>query len=216
MVWVRRLVLVVSAVVVALQGFLFYVQLRAHGRVLLRLDELGERLARAEASLEELTTLGRAGWSSPHAGVDHALPEAPEGLPRGRPAPEFTLPDLEGRERTLREFLGKPLLVVFFSPRCEFSRQLAPRLGQLPEDGPRVLLISHGEPEEHRRLAREHGWRCDVVLQQDWETSIAWQAYGTPTGYLVDARGRIASELIIGADDLLGLVEAVPDTSKQG
>ena len=216
MVWVRRLALVVPAVVVAFQGFLFYVQLRAHGRVLLRLDELGEWLARIEATLEELTTLGGAGGSSPHAGVDDALPEAPEGLPRGSPAPEFTLPDLEGRERTLREFLGKPLLVLFFSPRCEFSRQLAPRLGQLPEDGPRVLLISHGEPEEHRRLAREHGWRCDVVLQQDWEASIAWQAYGTPTGYLVDARGRIASELIIGADDLLGLVEAIPDTSKPG
>ena len=209
-VWARRLLLVLYAGVAAFQGFLLYHLLRAHGRALLRHEELSERLAEVEAALQEVAPLSAVAQTVPHAGPAQDPAEVPEGLPRGSPAPEFALPDLQGRQRSLREFLGTPLLVVFFSPRCGFCRQLAPRLGHLPADGPRVLLISHGEPEEHRRLAQEHGWRCDVVLQQDWEVTTAWRTYGTPTGYLLDTQGRIASELIVGADDLLRLVEAPP------
>ena len=216
MIWVRRLALVLSSGVVAFQGFLLYNLLRAHGRALLRHEELSERVAQVEATLAEVTHLSLAAQPSSHAGLDESGSQVPEGLPRGSPAPDFTLPDLEGRQRILREFLGKPLLVVFFSPRCGFCRQLAPRLGHLPENGPRVLVISHGEPEEHRRLAQEHGWMCDVVLQQDWEASIAWRAHGTPTGYLLDPRGHIGSDLIIGTDDLLSLLEAMSGTSKPG
>ena len=33
---------------------------------------------------------------------------------------------------------------------------------------------------------------------------------GTPTGYLLDARGHIASDLAVGPDALLSLLTAVP------
>jgi peroxiredoxin len=163
--------------------------LSQNGRLLVRVEALEARLA---------------------AGPGHGAPVAMRELPLGSAAPDFLLPDLEGRERHLRDFLGDPLLVVFFSPRCGYCAEMAPRLGQLPESAPRVLLISEGNPEEHRRLAAEHGWRCDVLLQKSWEIGIAYGAAGTPTGYLLDAEGRIASPLASGAAALLGLLEAAP------
>jgi thiol-disulfide isomerase/thioredoxin len=129
-----------------IEGWFLLQLLSQNGRLLVRVEALEARLA---------------------AGPGHGLPMVMRELPLGSAAPDFALPDLEGRERRLRHFLGKPLLMVFFSPRCGYCAEMAPRLGQLPESGPRVLLISEGNPEEHRRMAAEHGWRCDVLLQKN-------------------------------------------------
>jgi len=211
------LALLLPWAVIAFQGWLIYLLLRQHGRALLGQEELRERLAGAERTLQlvfnDLGDIRQGAAADPHAGHDHGAHQSPEGLPLGSPAPSFALPDLDGRERTLQEFLGQPLLLVFYSPQCGFCVQMAPSLGQLPEDGHRVLLVSQGDAEEHRRLAAEHGWRCDVLLQHGWEISNTYQANGTPTGYLLDAQGQIGSSLAIGADALLQLVSAAPDTN---
>jgi len=201
---------------IAALGWLLSQVIRQHGRALLAHDALGERLTAVERTVQELSTqLSALRQVAPVAAglpaADTAVPAAAptqRGLPVGSRAPDFALPDLDGRQRTLREFLGRPLLVIFFNTGCGFCRQMAPRLGQVPTDGLRLLLVSRGDPEEHRRLAQEHGWRCDVVLEPGWEVAGAYGATGTPMGYLLDAKGRIASHLAAGADAVL----ALPDT----
>src|SRR5258705_809086 len=76
--------------------------LRQNGRILLRLDDLEKRL-------NELEFGG---------------PDEPEGLPLGSAAPAFELPDLAGNSRTLTEFRGRPLLLVFFNTACGFCPEL--------------------------------------------------------------------------------------------
>jgi peroxiredoxin len=141
------------------------------------------------------------------------------GLTAGSLAPGFSLPDLDGRERSLAEFLGQPLLVVFFDPRSPFAARLAPELGRLPPGGPRLLLIGRGERSEHRRLARRHRWRADVLLDRERRVFELYRARGVPNGYLLDADGRVASSLAIGADEVLRLaaqdVSAPPDSYRQ-
>ena len=198
-------------------GWLVFLLLGRHGRTLLSHDDLRERLARAEARLDALAAEAHRGHAADaHALHQHGAEPPVAGLPLGSPAPEFALPDLDGRQRQLREFLGQPLLVLFFSPECGYCLQMAPSLGQLPTTGPRVLVIGQGDPEVHRRLASEHSWRCPVVLQQEWEVLSAYQATGTPTGYLLDAEGRIASGLAVGADAVLRLLDAVPSHGSNG
>jgi peroxiredoxin len=192
--------LVLAWIMIALEGLVIYVLIRRYGQALLGQDEMRQRLTAIEQTLAQVTR--------------QAAAKAPQGLPIGTPAPEFSLPDLEGRERRLEDFLGeKQLLLAFFSPQCGFCLQMAPRLGQLPEEGPNVLLVSRGDPEEHQRLAQEHGWRCGVVLEDGWELAQAYGATGTPTGYLLDSKGRVASNLAVGADALLSLLQTVPSTS---
>lgn len=166
-----------------------------HQEILSRLEDVEDILTRVSENIGRL--------------IQPAQP--PSGLEPGTPAPAFALPDLAGHERRLEEFRGKPLLLAFFSTTCGYCQQMAPRLGQLPEDGPRVLLISRGDVDEHLQLAAEHKWRCDVVLEQGTELLTAYKATGTPTGYLIDAEGRIASGLAVGADALLALTEREPE-----
>jgi len=192
--------LILTWAVIALEGWAIYLLIRRYGQALLGQDEIRERLAAIEQTLARRTGQGSA--------------QPPQGLPIGAPALEFALPDLDCQERNLEDFLGqKPLLLAFFSLQCGYCLQMAPSLGQLPEDGPDVLLVSRGDPEEHRRLAQEHGWRCGVVLEEGWEVGQAYRASGTPTGYLLDPKGRVASDLAVGADALLSLLQSVPAAS---
>ena len=68
-----------------------------------------------------------------------------------------------------------------------------------------MLIISTGGVEANRTLLDEHQLACPVLLQQEMEVATVYKAHGVPSGYLVDAEGRIASELAIGAETLLTL-----------
>jgi len=183
--WVFALVLV----------FLLYGMTRQQG-------ELLARVASVEQSLRELLQRP-VGTPAPAP-----APVAPQPqltlLEPGAKAPEFRLADLQGRQRRLRDFLGRPLVLIFFDPQCGFCQRLAPQLGEL-DGAARVLLVTRRAPAETQRLAEEHGWRCDVVVEPDWAVATAYGTNGTPTGYLIDAQGRIASGLAVGADALLAL-----------
>src|SRR6266566_3996514 len=90
-------------------GWVGWQLLRQNGRLLLRVEALEERL-------NELEFGG---------------PDAPAGLPVGSVAPEFILPDLKDETRTLAQFQGQRVLLVFFNPECGFCRDLAPKLAAL-------------------------------------------------------------------------------------
>jgi peroxiredoxin len=177
--------------------FLLYGMTRQQG-------ELLARVASLESSLRELLQRPVAAA----APVPAPPPPAPQPqltlLEPGAKAPEFRLVDLRGRERRLRDFLGKPLVLVFFDPQCGFCQQLAPRLAEIGGDA-RVVVVTRRAPEETQRLAEQYGWSCDIVVEPDWAVATAYGTNGTPTGYLIDRQGRIASPLAVGADALLAL-----------
>jgi peroxiredoxin len=115
----------------------------------------------------------------------------------------------------LSDFRGRRLLLLFFNPRCGFCEQMAAELAALPTDGspehPLPLVITTGDTEGNRRFFQEHAIRCPVLLQEPngpsdrGDLAARYQAGGTPMGYLIDAEGRIASELAAGAEALLRL-----------
>jgi peroxiredoxin len=192
--------LAASWALLGFQSWLLYLLVRQHGKALLAQDELRARMTATESDLQSMRT------DSP---AHSAAPPQPQHLSLGTRAPEFRLPDLNGVSKSLADFQGQRLLVVFFNPECGFCQQLAPELGRLPKSSPRVVLVSRGDVALHVRLAQQHAWRCDVLLEPAWEVATAWGTNATPTGYLVDAQGRIASTLAVGAPGLLDLVRAV-------
>jgi len=181
-----------------------------NGRILSRLEALEQRL-------------GQPGAGPVPALIQQPVlqPAPPPGpapsLSFGSPAPEFALPDLNGTRRALSQFRGQRLLLIFFNPRCGFCTQMAPDLAALPSNGadrhPMPLVVSTGDPEENRQLAQEYGLRCPVLLQEQMEVAARYQAHGTPMGYLIDAQGRIASEIAVGAQALLALAESPAATA---
>jgi peroxiredoxin len=133
-------------------------------------------------------------------------------LPVGTVAPEFDLPDLGGDRQILTQFRAQSLLLMFFNPDCGYCRDLAPKLAAVSRNGtttsdgkPLLLVITSGDAEKNSQFFREHKITSPVLLQKDGEVARAYQANGTPTGYLVGPDGRIASKLAVGADALLAL-----------
>jgi peroxiredoxin len=173
--------------------------IRQNGRLLMRLEQLEKRLDALEFGGDE----------------------QPIGLPVGNEAPVFDLPDLAGDRKSLAQYQGQPLLLIFFNPACGFCRELLPRLAALdssPQDerktatrptgpNPLILIVSTGATETNRTLFDEHKVTWPLVLQKEMEVAAAYKANGTPSGYLIDADGKLASELAIGANALLRLAE---------
>ena len=176
--------------VIAVLCWLLHQILVQNGRILKRLDLLEEQM-------------DLAGFP----GAEGVLPE--EGLPLGSVAPPFELPDLKGDRVSLEQFRGQRVLLIFFSPKCSYCLQMAPQLSALPVDSsngrPAPLVITTGDLEENLKIVREHGIRCPVLRQEEWEISQLYHAAGTPVGYLMDEEGKIASPLAIGAPNLLAL-----------
>src|SRR2546422_7143520 len=92
--------------------------LRQNGRMLLHLEALEQQLAQLQGT--------RAPASQPAP-----APSGPRGLPLGSPAPAFELPDLAGGRKSLSDFRGRKLLLIFFNPRCGFCTRMASDLAAL-------------------------------------------------------------------------------------
>src|SRR6266705_1389630 len=90
-------------------GWLGWQLLRQNGRILLRLDELEKRLNELE--------VGEG--------------DKPKGLPLGTEAPAFELADLSGERKSLAQFRGQPVLLIFFNPECGFCRDMMPKLAEV-------------------------------------------------------------------------------------
>ncbi len=137
-----------------------------------------------------------------------APPQPPSGLPAGTPAPDFDLPDLAGQRHKLEEFRGRKVLLVFFNPGCGFCTQMAPEIAALPMDGQTVpVLVTAGTVEANTQIVAEHKLRCPVLLDEKGEVGVRYRMNGTPTGYLIDEKGVVASPLAVGARELLSLLE---------
>jgi len=139
----------------------------------------------------------------------------------GRTAPDFTLADLSGHEVRLSDFAGQVVLVDFWATWCAPCREEVPMLNQLHttfgDRGFTVLAISDEDVGAIREFVDDH----DVVypnLVGTTEVSERFGVLGLPTGYLLDAEGKIVESFLgpkpskILIAKIEALLEAVPAT----
>lgn len=135
-----------------------------------------------------------------------AAPSAPSAVAVGQPAPSIKLPDLAGRTIDLNDFRGSQTLVLFWNPGCGFCQQMLPDLkaweAKRRKRPPKLLVVSTGDLE----VNRAQGLKSPVVLDGGFSVGSAFGANGTPMGVLIDAEGRVASQLAVGAQGVFELV----------
>ena len=143
------------------------------------------------------------------SGSANGLTEAPVRPRIGEPAPAFELPDLDGKPVSLSEFRGSPTLVLFWNLGCGFCRQMLVALkaweADLPVGAPQLIVLSSGSIVDNRAMEL----RSTVVIDESSDVASSFGANGTPMAVLVDAEGRVASEVVGGA-------QAVLDLARQG
>ena len=184
-------------VVAAIEGWLLVHLLSQNGRLLIRID-----------AMEEAITSGSGVPLQMPTPVAPAPP--PIGLPVGSPAPAFSLTGLYGETMTLDALRarGKPVFLMSSDPTCGPCNALLPEIGKWQreyESQLTVAMISRGTVEANRSKVAEHGV-SNVLLQQDREVAELYQAYGTPSGWVVQADGKIGSPIAQGRDAIRHLV----------
>lgn len=122
---------------------------------------------------------------------------AGDGLAVGERAPEFVLPDLDGREVALAGLRGLPLLLIFGSPSCGPCRALVPDLNAFAQERRgqlRVVFLSRGNQEAARRFARETDARVPVAVHPDEALADRYRVRVTPFAFLLDGEGVIRAK----------------------
>ena len=126
-------------------------------------------------------------------------------LEAGEKAPDFTLPNQDGTEVSLRGFSGK-WVVLYFYPKDNTSgcTKEAIDFTALKKDfealGAVILGVSPDSPERHQGFIEKHG--LGIVLLSDTEKSVMkeYGAWGLKKSYGKETEGVIRSTFLISPD----------------
>jgi peroxiredoxin len=145
----------------------------------------------------------------PPPAADDGMDDMPEALPIGAQAPDLELPDLDGNPVKLADvFAGNRTAVLFWNPGCGFCQRMVNDLkkweNKPPAGAPQLLFISSGSAEENRA----QGLKSRFLLDDAFSAGSAFGTDGTPSAILVDADGKVASEMGVGAPDVMKLVNS--------
>ncbi|HET6880645.1 MAG TPA: thioredoxin family protein [Pirellulales bacterium] len=125
-------------------------------------------------------------------------------LPLGTAAPNFSLPNVDGRTVSLADFKdAQALLVVFMCNHCPFVKHVAPELARLAKDyQPRGLAMvginsndvaSHPDdaPAKMAEEAKNRGYTFAYLYDESQAVAKAYRAACTPDFFLFDKSRRL-------------------------
>ena len=123
----------------------------------------------------------------------------------GKPAPDFTLKDLDGKPTTLSSFKGKTVVLEWFNPGCPFVNK-SHQKGTL-KDGPSKaiktgvvwLAINSGAQgkqgfglDANKDGVKKFGLSYPVLLDENGEVGKKYGATNTPHIMVIDPAGNLA------------------------
>ncbi|HEX8351577.1 MAG TPA: thioredoxin family protein [Pyrinomonadaceae bacterium] len=125
--------------------------------------------------------------------------DAKASLAVGALAPDFTLPDAEGKQHTLASLKGKSgTLILFVATKCPVSNAYNARMQKLAEDfrarGVNVVGINSNSTEpaaEVKQHAAEKGLTFTMLKDAGSVVADRFDAQVTPEAYLLDASGKL-------------------------
>jgi peroxiredoxin len=125
-------------------------------------------------------------------------------LPLGTTAPDFRLPDTNGKLVSLGEFTGQPaLLVMFICNHCPFVKHIRSELANIGRDystrGVGIIAISSNDaahypddsPAKMKDEARAAGYNFPYLYDESQAVAHAYRAACTPDFFLFDRNHRL-------------------------
>lgn len=122
----------------------------------------------------------------------------------GWPAPDFTLPDTNGKSHSLSEQLNSNgLLIAFICNHCPYVKAIADRLvndmAELQAADINVLAIMSNDyqhypedsPENMQLFAQQHGFSFPYLIDHDQSVARAYQAVCTPDFFGFNNNGEL-------------------------
>jgi peroxiredoxin len=122
----------------------------------------------------------------------------------GKPAPDFALKDLDGKEVRLSSFKGKTVVLEWFNPGCPFVRN-AHTKGSLKDTAKRTgangvvwLAINSAAPgkqghgaDANREAAKTYAMAHPILMDESGDVGRQYGATNTPHMMVVDDKGTL-------------------------
>lgn len=130
------------------------------------------------------------------------------GLNVGDQAPEFTLPDADGRPVRLSDYRGRRVILYFYpaamTPGCTTQAcDFRDNLHDLRDAGYDVLAVSPDPPEPLRQFRELHDLPFPLLSDPSHQVLAAYGAWGEKINYGRRSVGVIRSTAVVGPDGRL-------------
>lgn len=134
---------------------------------------------------------------------------AADAPPVGGAAPEFSLPDAQGKAHSLADYKGKYVVLEWFNPECPFvkkhygSDNMQKLQKQYTEKGVVWLTIDSNAPGTEGNITAEQaqkimsGWKTHqtaLLLDPDGKVGRAYGAKNTPNMVIINPDGKVVYE----------------------
>ncbi len=123
----------------------------------------------------------------------------------GKPAPDFTLPDLDGKTHRLSDLKGRIVVLEWFNPGCPYvvnshtRGSLVDAAARRSKDGVVWLAVNSGAPgkqghggEVNREAAKTWSMPSPILVDESGAVGKAYGATNTPHMFVIAKDGRLA------------------------
>jgi peroxiredoxin Q/BCP len=133
-------------------------------------------------------------------------------LEPGAEAPQFTLPDADGKPVSLADYTGRKVIVYVYpaamTPGCtKQACDFRDSLDSLQAHGYAVLGISPDKPAKLAKFRERDGVTFPLLSDPDKEVLGAYGAFGEKTMYGKKVTGVIRSTFVVDADGKIAVAQ---------
>jgi len=134
--------------------------------------------------------------------VSFSVAQAAEQAKINAPAPDFALPDLEGKEISLSSLKGKVLILTFWSIYCQPCRQEMPMMDSLYQkyrsEGLDVVgvNIDRDPLASVQNFVKENRLTFPILLDRERSAMRAYRGHFLPSTFLIDRSGIIVDKVV--------------------
>jgi peroxiredoxin len=119
----------------------------------------------------------------------------------GKPAPDFTLTDINDDDVTLSDFKGKKVLLNFWATWCPYCVKEMPDLNKLYKENEENLVVigvDVGEDVEIvNKFLKENNVDYPIILDTNGRVALKYNAHiSLPTSYIIDEEGVVKASQI--------------------
>src|SRR5262252_1443080 len=117
--------------------------------------------------------------------------------PAGKPAPDFTLQTLDGKNVSLQSLRGKAVLLNFWATWCGPCVAEMPHLEKLHREYKNKGVIILGIDDEGAEVAqgylRQHGYTFNTLIDAEKQASRLYRINAIPQSFFITKDGKIAA-----------------------
>src|SRR2546428_586909 len=128
---------------------------------------------------------------------------APVGLQVGDAAPNFTLTTLDGKQVSLSDFRGKPVMLNFWYATCPGCLAEIPGMQRYysvqQAAGKNFVILgvnSVDDAQTAQQFAQQNGLTYTLVMDNNQQVATLYNLTSTPTSYFIDRQGIIRSMVV--------------------